>query len=214
VKQSRRPALDAGEGEPLEPRQARSIEKRARLCAAARDVFGARGYEGASVEEITSRAGVAVGAFYLHFRSKRQLLVALMNELLRRLDGLELTVPDQRDMRRALRTFLERALRADQENYGVIRAWNEAVSLDPAMAALNEAVHRWSHERVLGVFRQIGRHPSARRPRDLEIFAALIDRHLWTLLGRAATLSRADFDQEARVTADVIYRYLVRDAEG
>jgi AcrR family transcriptional regulator len=53
-------------------------------------LFGEKGYEAASVDEIAARAGVAVGGFYQHFRSKRQLLLVLMDELLERLSRLDL----------------------------------------------------------------------------------------------------------------------------
>src|SRR5215471_5368697 len=87
---TRRPNLLAGEDLPPAPVQERSLEKRARLKAAALALFGERGYEGAAIEEIASRAGLAVGGFYQHFRSKRQLLLALMDELLEKLSRLDL----------------------------------------------------------------------------------------------------------------------------
>ncbi|HVL32721.1 MAG TPA: TetR/AcrR family transcriptional regulator [Actinomycetota bacterium] len=45
-------------------------QTRARLLAAAEDVFGRRGFHEASIAEITRGAGVAQGSFYLYFPSK------------------------------------------------------------------------------------------------------------------------------------------------
>ena len=202
------PVLDAGEGQPPAPRQSRSVEKRRRLLEAARRVFANRGYDAASVEEITAHAHVAVGAFYVYFRSKRQLLVELMNLLLQRLQSIELTLPAGTDVRRGLRTFLKAALRADRENYGVVRAWNEAASTDNELAKMRSVIEAWTQQRVRGVFVSVGERLGAAPPRDLDIFARLIDRHLWMLLGRMATMSDAEFNEEVRVTSDMIYFYL------
>jgi AcrR family transcriptional regulator len=57
-------------------RQARKASHRARLLAAAVEVFAERGYDGAGVHEIARRAGFTHGAVYSHFRSKAELLVA------------------------------------------------------------------------------------------------------------------------------------------
>ena len=59
--------------------QRRPEEKRARLLAAARTAFGAKGY-GASVHEICQAAGVGIGTFYHQFPDKSDLMRFLMDE--------------------------------------------------------------------------------------------------------------------------------------
>ncbi len=63
---------------------------RARLLAAARGVFSERGLDRAKVEDITTRAQLSKGAFYLHFSSKeeafRELLAGVVSHLERLLD--------------------------------------------------------------------------------------------------------------------------------
>jgi hypothetical protein len=86
----KRPDLLAGEDLPSDPRQKRSADKRERLKEAGLGLFGEKGYESTSIEAIAQRANLAVGSFYQHYRSKRQLLLALMDELLERLSQLEL----------------------------------------------------------------------------------------------------------------------------
>ncbi len=65
---------------------------RSKLLAAAEHVFVARGLDGAKVEEITARAGVAKGTFYLHFAHKeeafRQVVEAMVARLAAQLDAL------------------------------------------------------------------------------------------------------------------------------
>ncbi|HUY76967.1 MAG TPA: TetR/AcrR family transcriptional regulator [Ktedonobacterales bacterium] len=70
----------AGLTPPREPKQARSRAKRKRLLAAALAVFEERGYEGATIDAIAAGARVSVGVFYSYFRSKRQMLLTLIQE--------------------------------------------------------------------------------------------------------------------------------------
>jgi AcrR family transcriptional regulator len=55
------------------------IETRERLLKAAIDLYSAKGFAGASVEEVARRAGVTKGAFYHHFKSKAHLIMAIHN---------------------------------------------------------------------------------------------------------------------------------------
>ncbi len=54
---------------------------RARLVAAAEEVFGEGTYDDASVVEITRRAGVSPGTFYLYFPSKIDIFREVVREL-------------------------------------------------------------------------------------------------------------------------------------
>src|SRR6188474_1073579 len=51
-------------------RQERATETRARVFAAATELFTRRGYHATTVDEIASRAEVAKGTFFVHFASK------------------------------------------------------------------------------------------------------------------------------------------------
>jgi AcrR family transcriptional regulator len=55
----------------------RSPERREELLAAGEQVFRDQGTQRATIEQITAVAGVAKGTFYLYFRSKNELVVAL-----------------------------------------------------------------------------------------------------------------------------------------
>lgn len=52
-------------------------EKRQELLNAAEKLFCARGYEGASVQDILTAAGMSKGGFYHHFASKEDVMKAL-----------------------------------------------------------------------------------------------------------------------------------------
>lgn len=66
------------------PRTARGTATKERLLAAAEDVFAELGYHDASIVKITEAAGVAMGTFYLYFRSKLQIFEELVEDLNRR----------------------------------------------------------------------------------------------------------------------------------
>ena len=211
------PVLADDEDLPAPPRQARSLATRRKLLAAGRSLFAEKGYHATSIQALASRAGTAAGAFYTYFRSKRQLLIVLMNELLEHLRDLDLRPKSAtgNDARDGLRSFLAAVFRADLEYYGVVRAWQEAALTDAGLGRMQTAIEAWTHTRVLGVFRLLhSQYPNARRDRDLAAFARMMDRHFWSLLARGASLSRRDFDREVRIAADVIYHYLLRDPSG
>lgn len=57
-------------------------DKSRRILEAAIWVFARKGYFGARVSEIASRAGVADGTIYLYFRNKEDILVSLFDEVM------------------------------------------------------------------------------------------------------------------------------------
>ena len=62
-------------------RRARGQATRERLLAAARELFGERGYEATPIEAVLEASGVARGALYHHFQSKAELFDAVAEEL-------------------------------------------------------------------------------------------------------------------------------------
>ncbi len=78
------------------------------IFQAAEKVFGELGYSRAGISEITRQAGVAQGTFYVHFKSKED----LMNGVVRFLS---------RELRRELRRFISQVSdRRDQEREGML----------------------------------------------------------------------------------------------
>jgi AcrR family transcriptional regulator len=62
------------------PRQDRAERTRNLILDAAAEAFEARGFAGASLSDILTRAGVTKGALYFHFASKEELAKALVDE--------------------------------------------------------------------------------------------------------------------------------------
>jgi AcrR family transcriptional regulator len=65
----------------LLPVTARGEATRRRILDAAEEVFGEFGYYKASVSEITRRAGVGQGTFYIYFPSKREIFIELVEDM-------------------------------------------------------------------------------------------------------------------------------------
>jgi AcrR family transcriptional regulator len=82
--ESSSPARGARRGGPRSParrpRRRAPEEKRARLLAAARRLFAARGYAATTTAQLAKAAGVAEGTVFHHFASKRALLAAVASE--------------------------------------------------------------------------------------------------------------------------------------
>jgi AcrR family transcriptional regulator len=58
----------------------RRSRNRARLLEAAKELFAARGMQSTAVAEVAERADIATGSFYSYFRTKDELLDALLEE--------------------------------------------------------------------------------------------------------------------------------------
>ena len=65
----------------MSSRARQSEATRAKLLRTGRDLFARRGYNDVSTEEIVKRAGVTRGALYHHFRDKRDLFAAVVEQL-------------------------------------------------------------------------------------------------------------------------------------
>lgn len=124
--------------------QARPREQQApaRLRAATRQslieagtaAFARHGLSGAAISQIARDAGVANGTFYLHFRDKRELYTAIVEEVLEQLSGL---------MEQSAATNLERG-EAERREIEAIAAYieaNEVVFQMMAATADTEADH-------------------------------------------------------------------------
>lgn len=57
-----------------ESRSLRSEENKRRIIECAMNLINEKGYDGVSVSEITKAAGVSKGAFYIHFKTKEDLI--------------------------------------------------------------------------------------------------------------------------------------------
>lgn len=62
----------------MEDHTKKNADTKAKLIEAAGEIFAARGFQSATVREITNRAGTPLGAINYHFRDKQGLFVAVL----------------------------------------------------------------------------------------------------------------------------------------
>lgn len=67
--------------------RASGVPTKARLLAAAGELFGARGYYGTQVVDITERACTGIGTFYRYFSDKEDILRTLLKEFFEQMRG-------------------------------------------------------------------------------------------------------------------------------
>ena len=92
-------------------------DKRARLIAAARELFRIKGFEQTTTSEIAERADVGKGTLFFHARSKDELLVMVFQEDMgRTIDRAFATVPKAPLLDQAMHVF-NAMLKQDQREF-------------------------------------------------------------------------------------------------
>jgi AcrR family transcriptional regulator len=130
-------------------------ERRAAILAAALEEFTARGYEGARLDDVAKRAGVAKGTIYLYFADKEALFQDLVRSMVHPVLGIlermgEVDIPARMLVEGLLNTFV-------REVYGTRR--KDVIRLimaeGPRFPAIAEFYYREVISRVLAIVRPI-----------------------------------------------------------
>jgi AcrR family transcriptional regulator len=117
-------------------RQQQAAATQEQLLAAARDVFGERGYQATTVGAITSRATTAHGTFYLYFRNKQDAFAAVMASVTDELYRDAELVPPDADPRLAIRTSIKSFLEGFVRHRLLWRSLLEGSFTNPEIQAL------------------------------------------------------------------------------
>jgi len=174
------PDVLAGEALAAPPQQERSRRSREALIAAAASRFASNGYEATAVEDIAKDARVAVGGFYKHFRSKRQVLLVLVDRLLHEIGSEPWSEPGD-----DVTTVMNRVGRHFNPAFahaGVYRAWCEAASRDPALAALADRIEAWATAGITAALKPAAASPHARPNVDVVTVSYILGVIFWRLL--------------------------------
>jgi AcrR family transcriptional regulator len=92
-------------------------ETRARIVAAAMEMFRTRGFDSTTMRDIAQEAGVALGGAYYYFDSKEALVMAFYEQAREDMRPMLIGVlAEQRDMEGALRAILDVKLRYFEPN--------------------------------------------------------------------------------------------------
>ncbi len=81
IKEFKDQNMDDGQNRNFQAKTGRGEATRQKLLAAAEEVIGTKGYYRTSVVDITLKAGVAQGTFYVYFPSKKNIFEELVKEL-------------------------------------------------------------------------------------------------------------------------------------
>lgn len=105
--------------------------RRAEILNAAAAVFAEKGYPRATMKEIAARAGVVAGTIYLYFESKRDLLVAIADQLITRPVDQTLARADEMDTESFLAGLIQERMQFARDNRDLLRAlvteiWTDA----------------------------------------------------------------------------------------
>jgi AcrR family transcriptional regulator len=148
----------------------KSAARREAILAAALDEFAARGYEGARLDDVARRAGVAKGTIYLHFRDKEALFQELVRSVLNPLVAALEAVP-QADL--PVRVTVERITELFvREVYGTRRKDVIRLILNegPRFPALAEFYYREVVARILAAIRSLMRRAIERGELTSDVF--------------------------------------------
>lgn len=174
-------------------------------------LFGEKGFQATSVEDIAAGARLAVGTFYQHYRTKRQLLLALMDELLEKLSDLNLQPLAAADVRAALREILMRAFSHDLRYLGAYRAWQEAALTDASLVRKEQQIRTWTTARIEALFGFLHNLPEARADADVPALARVMDTYFWSLLGQASIMPTPELTSHIGAATHLIYHALFVD---
>lgn len=124
------------------PLTKKGIKTRNSLLEAAEEIFGTRGFFNSSIVDITKKANVAQGTFYLYFSSKQMIFEELVKQLNKDFRSqIRMEVAKAKDAREAqmigFRTFFHWALK-HRNLYNIVQQ----------SSIVNPELHRWYYDRI------------------------------------------------------------------
>lgn len=129
---------------------------RARILHAAVDLFAEQGYDGTSVAEVITRAGVAKGGFYHHFASKEDLLYEVYGDLIsRQLSAMEqILARDEPPAERLRALIVDLVTSTAASTKQALVFWREMHKLGPGRAEQYRRQRRRYHDAVRRLIRE------------------------------------------------------------
>ncbi len=146
---------------PNGPRSRKGVETRARLVAAAKEVFEQDGFLDARISDIAERAGLSHGSFYHYFDSKEEVFREVAAEVEERLsepfnsvilDPSSTASPYER-IREAIRQHLE----SYRDEARIMRVIEQVSRFDEHVNAMRNERHRYYGAQVANSIRSLQR---------------------------------------------------------
>ncbi len=140
------------------------------IIEAAIKLFAKKGFSATSIQEIASESGISKGAFYLHFKSKESLLLAILNyyfeEIKKNVLAIEQEELSARDkFSRQLTVLYENLLQ--HKDFIIMQTREQAIPLNDEIRKLIYNIHFSIHEFY--------------RKNILDIYGEIIREHVWDL---------------------------------
>jgi AcrR family transcriptional regulator len=168
--------LQATGDKPSGPRSRKGVETRARLVAAAKEVFEQDGFLDARISDIADRAGLSHGSFYHYFESKEEVFREVASEVEARLsapmnviDPTSSASPYER-IREALRLHLE----SYRDEARIMAVIEQVSRFDREVGASRIERHREYLTLVSDSIRNLQRHGLVDQAMDPTIAAAAL----------------------------------------
>jgi AcrR family transcriptional regulator len=124
-------------------------QRREALVAVAADLFARKPYEEIYISEIAEEAGVAHGLLFYHFKDKRGLYLAVLEQVLDEILELHKPREDEHTKEQRLRGLLRRHIEYRRSHVHTLLALMRAGGQDPDVDALFERGRRAGAEFVL-----------------------------------------------------------------
>lgn len=189
-------------------REEQRLLTRAMICSSARILFQSRGVDNISVEQIASEANVTRSTFYLHFKSKEDVLREVLQDVMldQQKDYVALVETEHLDYD-VVRAWLDEYHRAFVERSKTLPLFRDLARLSPAESQSMILVHR---QRTLGILgtRFAALRLSNSRQED-ERMRALAHMFLFQLEGAITYFSATDGAPNAAVGLDIIAEQMV-----
>ena len=167
-------------------------------------LFAQKGFNSTSIQEIATESGISKGAFYLHFKSKDSLLLAILNHYFDRLQKNvaafdNLNLPPREKFIKQLTTLFE-TLIAHKE-FIVMQSREQAIPLNDSTKELIFKMHSETHR-----FYNEGL---------LSIYGNKIEQHVWDLSFQLEGMFQSYikvllFDKEGIPNLEKLVQYILR----
>jgi len=165
-------------GKPNGPRSRKGAKTRARLVAAAKEIFEESGFLDARISDIADRAGLSHGSFYHYFDSKEEIfreVAATVDELLSEPQRTVALAPSFRaSPRERIHEAIRRYLSSYREEAKIIGVVEQVSLYDTEVAALRHARHHNYQQDVAESIRQLQMRGRADPNLDPKIAAAIL----------------------------------------
>jgi AcrR family transcriptional regulator len=174
-------------------------ERRALILDAASRLFGARGYDGARLDDIAAAAGVTKPILYRHFDGKQALYLALLERHRDDLGRFAGAIPDRGSIDQRLRAVLEVWFAYVETHTYAWRMLFRDTGGGPEVQAFRLQVHARARAVLVEIIRSTGKAPIPRH--ELEPLAELLSMGMASLV--LWWLENPDANREAIIDAMV-----------